>query len=205
MALNWFGGKAAPTPKAESGVAPTSSSSEERRAVRGSNREKLYAVVRDGMTRAGVLTASYKFKVLSLDARGESFLVMMDLVSSAKEDAGRLSEIEALITHNAKARHDLAVVGVYWRLSDHVTAGLSQRAGSAANMPAGVAKADAIEVDEMLAFKKAFAAMPAAPLSASGQVVHSGRRGPELAPESSFGLGDDSASPLGPTQYGELR
>lgn len=31
------------------------------------------------MTRAGVLSASYKFKVLSLDRLGSEFLVMMDL------------------------------------------------------------------------------------------------------------------------------
>ena len=42
-------------------------------------RELLYAVVRDAMTRAGVLSAGYKFKVLSLDARGRQFLVMVDL------------------------------------------------------------------------------------------------------------------------------
>ena len=42
-------------------------------------RELLYAVVRDAMVRAGVLSASYKFKVLSLDQRGRQFLVMIDV------------------------------------------------------------------------------------------------------------------------------
>jgi len=41
-----------------------------RKSERLERRELVYEVVRDAMLRAGVLAASYKFKVLSLDARG---------------------------------------------------------------------------------------------------------------------------------------
>ena len=57
-------------------------------------RELLYGVVREAMVRAGVLSSSYKFKVLSLDARGRQFLVMVDLSHGAGGETGRLAEIE---------------------------------------------------------------------------------------------------------------
>jgi hypothetical protein len=50
-----------------------------RKGERMARRELLYTVVREAMMRAGVLSASYKFKVLSLDGRGRQFLVMVDL------------------------------------------------------------------------------------------------------------------------------
>jgi len=65
-------------------------------------RELLYGVVRNAMIRAGILSASYKFKVLSLDPRGREFVVMMDLASECVAHPGRLSGIEALISEAAK-------------------------------------------------------------------------------------------------------
>src|SRR5687767_10939492 len=49
-----------------------------RKSERMARRELLYTVVRESMTKAGVLSSGYKFKVLSLDARGRQFLVMVD-------------------------------------------------------------------------------------------------------------------------------
>ena len=88
-------------------------------------RELLYIVVRDAMVCAGVLSASYKFKVLSLDPRGLQFLVMMDLAPEFGGETVRLSEIEALIAQTAKARYSIAVTAVYWRINEHVNAGAS--------------------------------------------------------------------------------
>ena len=95
-----------------------------RKNERMERRELLYAVVRDAMVRAAVLSASYKFKVLSLDQRGRQFLVMMDLASEYGGDTARLSEIEALIAQTAKTRYDISVNAVYWRLNDHVAVGV---------------------------------------------------------------------------------
>ena len=50
-----------------------------RKTERMARREVLYGVVRDCMSKAGVISASYKFKVLSLDSRGRQFLIMVDL------------------------------------------------------------------------------------------------------------------------------
>ena len=99
-----------------------------RKNERMERRELLYTVVRDAMVRAGVLSASYKFKVLSLDQRGRQFLVMMDLAREYGGETARLSEIEALIAQTAKTRYDILVTAVYWRINDHVAVGLPQKA-----------------------------------------------------------------------------
>lgn len=87
-------------------------------------REQLYAVVREAMVRAGVLSSSYKFKVLSLDPRGRQFLVMVDLAHGAAGETNRLAEIEAMVAQSAKFRHDILVTAVYWRANEHVSVGV---------------------------------------------------------------------------------
>ena len=221
--FNWFSKKESPKPtqrglqnpvRVASGLsvsvdgAPASNPepSSHRRAERVERREQLYGVVRDAMTRAGVLSASYKFKVLSLDSRGGSYLIMTDLSSQASIDAQRMAEIESLIAQNAKSRHEILVASVYWRLSDHVTAGLSSKAPSAQTArPNG--QPEGVDLTEMLAFKSAFAAVAvAAPLSASGEILKSKRRNP--APQTQFEnteiLNAEERAPLSATQYGEL-
>lgn len=87
----------------------------DRKSVRLGQRELLYGTVRDVMIRAGVLVASYRFKVLSLDAQGRQYLIMMDLLKVDLGDMRRFGEIESMIVQAAKVRHDLVVTGVYWR------------------------------------------------------------------------------------------
>jgi len=94
-----------------------------RKQERMERRELLYAVVREAMVRAGVLSSSYKFKVLSLDPRGRQFMVMVDLAEGAASDTSRLAEIEAMIAQSAKARYDIVVGAVYWRANEHVAIG----------------------------------------------------------------------------------
>ena len=108
--------------------APPPDHAANRKNERMERRELLYSVVRDAMVKAAVLSASYKFKVLSLDQRGRQFLVMMDIAREYGGDTTRLSEIEALIAQTAKARYDIAVNAVYWRLNDHVAVGMPQKA-----------------------------------------------------------------------------
>lgn len=110
-----------------------------RRTERMERRELLYAVVRDAMVRAGVLSAGYKFKVLSLDQRGQRFLAMVDLAREYGGETVRLSEIEALIVQTAKTRFDIEVTAVYWRISDQVPA----HAGVPAHAASAVAPASA--------------------------------------------------------------
>ena len=136
------GADAAATPSSRpQAKAPTQSvdASASRKTERIERREQLYGVVRDAMTRAGILSLGYKFKVLSLDPRGRQYLIMMDLTDQSAGDADRLAEIEALIAQLAKTRHDIVVTAVYWRVNANVTVGLSsqrpQTTGSEAASP----------------------------------------------------------------------
>ncbi len=110
-----------------------------RKNERMERRELLYTVVRVAMVRAGVLSASYKFKVLSLDQRGRQFLVMMDLAREYGGETARLSEIEALIAQTAKTRYDILVTAVYWRINDHVAVGLPQKGITPTTVPSAAA------------------------------------------------------------------
>jgi hypothetical protein len=81
-------------------------------------RELLYKVVRESMVRVGVLSSSFKFKVLATDPRGRKFIVMMDLSRDFGSEISQLAEIETLICQTAKARHNIVVSSVYWRAED---------------------------------------------------------------------------------------
>lgn len=168
-----------------------------RKSERMARRELLYTVVREAMVRSGVLSASYKFKVLSLDARGRQFLVMMDLAREFGGETSRLAEIEAMIAQGAKARYDIVVTAVYWRMNEHVAVGqpqtrvpprsaqshsapmpLESQPGTLVSQPAPLVAAPArapgrfepIDADEVAAFKKALAAgvAPVAAVAAAG-------------------------------------
>lgn len=186
------------------------------RAERSERREQLYSVVRHAMASAGVLSTSYKFKVLSLDSRGASFLVMMDLTSQASQDCQRMAEIEALIVQNAKGRFEIVVLSVYWRLSNYDATAQSNRSNQngkgltrVQTQPSKPTRnVEPIGTDEVLAFKNAFAAQgKGSPLFASGEIQRAGyRRSPptRFSPLADRQEVDNRVSPLGPTQYGEL-
>ncbi len=215
------------------GPAPASAPAEHaanRKTERMERRELLYTVVRDAMVRAGVLSASYKFKVLSLDQRGSQFLVMMDLAREFGGDTARLSEIEALIAQTAKSRYDITVTAVYWRINDHVAVGILQKAATTpkpvmstvapaaahvtprppvapppdAAVRAAPSPFDPIADDEVAAFKKALGA--AARPNATGVAVRSGPYRRPLADDfADTEMPSESRGPdLSGTQYGDL-
>ena len=199
-----------------------------RKTVRIERRQLLYSVVRDSMIRAGVLATSYKFKVLSLDAAGRQYFVMMDLSDKVASDTARLAEIESLMVQAAKMRHDIFVTAVYWRVNDQVTNGVPSRQpihmsqmsrnaeeSSAPNLretpvmaQTQMPRYEPLQQDEVAAFKRALAsASTSVPLSAPGKIVTSGRRNPaptEEFEDTQMVDPDERASPLGVTQYGDL-
>lgn len=163
-----------------------------RKHERMARRELLYGIVRESMVRAGVLSSAYKFKVLSLDARGRQFLVMVDLAGDQGAETNRLAEIEALIAQGAKARHDIIVTAVYWRASEHVAVGdlngrrratdsqpmpLDSRPAPLVSQPVPLAPAptrsrfEPIQPDEVAAFKRALADGVADPAAAAAAAV----------------------------------
>lgn len=200
-----------------------------RKTARLERRQLLYGVVRDSMISAGVLAASYKFKVLSLDAAGRQYVIMMDLTNKAASNTLHLADIEGLMVQAAKLRHDLLVTAVYWRVHDQSTLGMpSNQATPVTQIPKmgsesktasqpedqegahkQMSRFEPLQQDEVAAFKRALAGASSMPLSASGQIVTSGRRNPAPAPAPEFEDTqmvdpDERVSPLSVTQYGDL-
>ena len=200
-------------PQSAKGTEPSGS-----RGERLERREMLYVVVRECMTGAGVLSSTYKFKVLSLDSTGRKYLVMMDIPQQDVSDLARFAEIEGAIARSAKARFGILVTAVYWRVNELVTAGPRQNPARtqatrtalegdpanplAAPVPTG---RDAVLEEELQAFKRAVAtAAGAAAASRPGETIRSGRRNPEPVPDFSDTEPFDTTSPLGPSQFGGL-
>ena len=177
-------------------------------------------MVRNVMLRSEVLASHYKFKVLSLDARGRQFLVMIDLLGDQVLAPGRWNAVEQLMAMTAAQRYDLQVKAVYWRLVPHTAAEAAQLREAPMREPArptAVAATatparpgfDPIDNDEVLAFKKAISeASPGTPADVKpGQVLTSGPRKPAPPPgyeDTQLLEPDDVASPLSRTQFGGL-
>ncbi len=200
----------APPSDLKSGPSSSMDRAGHRKNVRLERRELIYTVVRDAMLRAGVLAATYKFKVLSLDSQGSQYVIMMDLANPSVGDSSRLAEIEALIAQMAKARHDMLVTAVYWRVGEQVTAGLSRGQTSA---PSGVEEPKTpayapIQEEEVAAFKRALGSVAQGSAQlVPGKLVTTGRRNPAPPEEFEDTLmvqPDRRGSPLSGTQYGDL-
>ena len=211
----------APAPAATVPPAEPANRSELRKAKRHARREQLYIAVRESMTRVGVLSASYKFKVLSLDQRGDHFLVMMDVHPNLGGQVDTLAESEALIMQTAKARFGLTVTSVYWRVDaapqalSVLTAGpdLSHAdlKGLGSSLPVKTSTRyhyEPIQADEETAFKQALSNGAAASPAAADAVAktRSGLRSFTLITGfEDTEMPDSAAAPaLSTTQYGEL-
>lgn len=115
-----------------------------RRGRRILRREQLFTVVRESMIRGGVLSTSYDFKVLTLDANGDSFLVLIDLALPADVMPDPyLLEIERWVQNSAKSRHSMSIPSVYWRRkAAHDQRGMALKAAVAAQTPRDVSSAN---------------------------------------------------------------
>lgn len=100
---------------------PVKMNLDERMAFR---REMLFDSIRDTMQSQGILSESYRFKVVRADKRGHSFMVMMDLSTDFMDsEEGRqrpLTVLAATIGKNALTRYGLGVVAVYWRVNEEL-------------------------------------------------------------------------------------
>lgn len=182
-----------------------------RRGRRILRREQLFSVVRESLIRAGVLSTSYEFKVLSLDANGDGFLVLIDLALPADMMPDEyLREVERWIQSSAQKRHTMVVQGVYWRRKAvHDQRGIALKAAVAAQtqrlvtsdnptaipvpvLMASGGRAQPVARDELDAFRRALQtpAIPAHRLDTEADV-------PPPESHSDF-------SALSDTQYGKL-
>jgi hypothetical protein len=218
---------------------PTSLPSEEeqamdRKILRLERRELLYAVVRESMARVGMLSSSYKYKVLSLDSSGSQYLILMDLPREMAEHIGQLAEIEEVITQNARMRHRIDVTAVYWRINElsknsvlrkpRPEAELAQAAPTARAQPPEPVREipqpalapgqrgrrfEPIRPDEVHAFKQALASgTKSAPAGRARPTVSDKDFAPTEFPPTEFEATrlDEEADqmPLSRTQYGDL-
>lgn len=188
-------------------------SSENSKNNRHARREELYVAIRESMTRSGVLSARFKFKVLSLDQQGNAFLVMVDLSSEAGAPAESLISMEQQIMRHALARFDIAVSSVYWRLgvlAARKQPGFQEPVGSHPEVVGAQRTArvyQTIEIDELAAFKEARLAAarrsPPAPAAAAATPTH--RRSSRQPDFADTQLTESSNAPgLSATQYGDL-
>lgn len=231
MLLNWLSAKNPATSRKSGKPRPRRSFGQTtlplispRRGRRILRREQLFSVVRESMIRAGVLSSSYEFKVLTLDANGDSFLVLVDLALPADVMPDEyLLEIERWIQGSAESRHEMAVRSVYWRRKAvHDQRGIALKAAVAAQTrrdppvsaplplpaqerptafpvperPRSSGKAQPLAQDEIEAFRQALQCV-AAPVRGGPPEADVLRHLPQ--PES---LSDFSA--LSETQYGKL-
>jgi hypothetical protein len=185
------------------GPVPSNGQPANRKSERMARRELLYAVVRECMVKSGVLSSSYKFKVLSLDGRGRQFLVMVDLAGDCGLQAAQFGEIEALIAQSAKLRHDIIVTSVYWRTNEHVAVG-DPRATPRSRTVARPSR-EPIGADEIAAFKQALQAAGGRHVPAAAAAATMPATGFEDTELSQPDAEDPRAPLLSGTQYGELR
>jgi hypothetical protein len=177
-----------------------------RKALRLEQRELLYAVVRECMTKSGILSSSYKFKVLSLDSRGKEYLVMVDLPPAHMAHPHRLVDIEGLIARHAKALHDILVTAVYWRVNDQVSAQISSEATAVQEATDILAAAEPPTREQHVeAFKRSFDAneLNKAPV-AKTSLSHIALSQPAPPVDFADTEVEEPQSPISGTQYGEL-
>lgn len=154
---NWFAKKTPETTlPPETAGARQQPGSTGRRQQRMERRELLYAVIREAMVHAGVLTASYSFKVLSLEPQGGRYIIMVDLARDLAMESRRQTEVEKQIVLHAKAQHDIQVSAIYWRVNDRLK-GMAPKAAVAAALVKTVPRFEPIGADEVAALRQALA------------------------------------------------
>ena len=136
---------------------------EDTKEHRHTRREQLYSVIRDAMMCSGVLSSRYRFKVLSLDPRGNTFLVMMDLSQQENTQNQIPHDLEKKVMLQAMTRFDIAVSSVYWRFGvaafetpPHAEFQKTVEFGDPADENSGAFHVyKTIELDELAAFRNA--------------------------------------------------
>jgi hypothetical protein len=129
-------------------------------------REMLFEAVKVTMQAHGILSASYKFRVVRNDKRGHQYLVLVDLstdfLDNREGGPARLVEVGAAITKNAAARYNLLVSGVYWQVNEQMQGFSASRppplreGQDAAGPPPPVRRRERTTAEELAAFESAW-------------------------------------------------
>ena len=129
-------------------------------------REMLYEAIRVTMHAHGILSASYKFRVVRNDKRGHQYLVLVDLstdfLHNREGSPERLVAVGAAIVKNAAARYHLLVSGVYWQVNEQIVGFEASRPGALrggqepAAQPQPVQRRERATAEELAAFEAAW-------------------------------------------------
>ncbi|MDO8387399.1 MAG: hypothetical protein Q7T13_13500 [Polaromonas sp.] len=134
---------------------PVKMNLDERMAFR---REMLFDSVKSTMESRGILSASYRFKVVRADKRGHSFVVMVDLSTDFMDgEQGQQRPLMALgdaIRKNALSRYGIGVPAVYWRVNEEIK-GFDPHRGEDTNP--GTATPEAIRSSNLRKYERATA------------------------------------------------
>lgn len=187
------------TMKSEAG-----SAEDRRKFRRQARREQMYVAIREAMTRAGVLSASYQFKVLSLDPDVDEFFAMMDLQWVAGSAPPQLGAIESLIVQSAKRRFGITVSAVYWRVHEVASIGKPPRQAEIPSPRPMAERFEPVQSNEVAGFQQALhAASTRNPRAVAEKGVKT-RGGPRFDDFEDTEVTAAEASPvLSTTQYGD--
>jgi len=129
-------------------------------------REMLFEAIRVTMQAHGILSASYKFRVVRNDKRGHQYFVLVDLstdfLDSREGAPARLVEVGAAIAKNAAMRYHLVVSGVYWQVNEQIQGFSASRPASlragpdSADPPPPARRRERATADELAAFEAAW-------------------------------------------------
>ncbi|WP_372826673.1 hypothetical protein [Polaromonas sp.] len=139
-------------------TAPVKMNLDERMAFR---REMLFDSVKNTMESRGILSASYRFKVVRADKRGHSFAVMVDLSTDFMDgEQGQQRALMALgeaIKKNALSRYGLGVPAVYWRVNEEIRGFDAQRGEPAEKSDESESSPDALRSSNVRRYERATA------------------------------------------------
>lgn len=192
---------------------PESDQRSDHSKARHLRRDQVFVAIREAMTRTGILSTNYKFKVLSEDPQGNDFMVMMSLNVAAGEPLPALGEMETAIMENALVRFQIIVSAVYWRTTEIApvvkfvpppVAAAAVRAAAQAAKPQS--PHETIEADEVIAFQQALLAASAQSSPIPKEKAPPRRRSSSQPKDfQDTEMVDSSVAPvLSKTQYGDL-
>lgn len=179
-------------------------------------RDQVFLAIREAMTRTGILSTNYKFKVLSEDPQGNDFMVMMSLTVVAGEPTPPLGEMEAGIMETALERFQIIVSAVYWRMTEVApavkfvppvvaAARAAVQPGPAAQPVKPKSPHDTIAADEVIAFQQALLAASAQGHSMPQEKSPRRRRSSQSKDFQDTEMVESIIPPtLSKTQYGDL-
>jgi hypothetical protein len=92
------------------------------RAFSPTRREKITKIVANLLSRSGIEAQHYKLILLTLDAKGYEYLVMLDLAREHIAFSSTLRQIEQHIIKESMNQFEIVVRAVYWQFNSHESA-----------------------------------------------------------------------------------